>query len=216
MRYKKCEQRVRVTCEQSRFGPERQFSLVPDLSKNQNLWFLMGLLLGPDINPRSLARVLHAAEPYFHKLRTLAPIKHFSSDRITIWYIHKRCSFECSFTSNSPHGDPINICCTTAKHTQFLALFHSNSLNMDQITKWRIEVESGWKSASSTYISYCRTIWTQILHWSQSFQFATLWNPAKNYAVSGVKFFDWVQPIPTVPVWFQPRPGTEPWIWNRC
>jgi len=47
--------------------------------------------------------------PQFGKLRTLAAIKYSSSDRITIWYIRKRCSFACSFTTCSPLCDPINI-----------------------------------------------------------------------------------------------------------
>jgi len=53
--------------------------------------------------------------PHFRKLRNLAPYKYLSSDRITIQYIHKRCSFRCSFSSNSPIWDPITICWVVAK-----------------------------------------------------------------------------------------------------
>jgi hypothetical protein len=69
--------------------------------------------------------------PPCRKLRTLAPIKYLSCDRITIWYIRKRCSFRCSFTSCSPIGDPITIRGVASKKVYFWALFHCNSTNSD-------------------------------------------------------------------------------------
>ena len=112
--------------------------------------------------------------PHCRKLTTLAPIKYLSSDRITIWYIRKRCSFWCSFTTHSPICDPITIHCVTLKNAQFLAQFHSNSTNSDLITNWRMGGERASRTASFTYISYCDTIRTQILNWSQSSEFAKM------------------------------------------
>jgi hypothetical protein len=57
---------------------------------------------------------------------------------------------------------------------------------------------------------------TQILNWSQSSQFAKMWNRQKNRGFGAVQIFDWVKPVATVPGWFQPGPRTEPPIWNRC
>jgi len=104
--------------------------------------------------------------PHFRKLRTLAPIKYLSCDRITIWYIHKRCSFRCSFTSYSPICNPITIRCVALKNAKFPALFHSNSTNSERIANWRKGGERACKTASFTYISYCDTIATQIPNWS--------------------------------------------------
>jgi hypothetical protein len=67
-------------------------------------------------------------------------------------------------------------------------------------------------------LSYCRASFsrTQILNWSQSLEFAKLWNQPKNRGFGAVRFFDVVKPVATVPVRFQPGPGTEPPIWNHC
>jgi len=110
----------------------------------------------------------------FGKLRTLAPIKYLSSDRITIWYIRKRCSFACSFTSCSPLCDPINIHWVAVKSHRKLGVFGSDATNIDWITKWRLGGVRACKTASFTYISYCDTIRTQILNWSQSAEFTKM------------------------------------------
>ena len=39
---------------------------------------------------------------------------------------------------------------------------------------------------------------------------------AGSVGFGGVRFFDGVKPVATVSVRFQPGPGTEPPIWNRC
>ena len=121
--------------------------------------------------------------PQFRQLRTLTPINYLSADRITIWYIHERCSSACSFTACSPLCNPINIRWVRAKQDQFSALFHSNSTNIDWIANWRAGGERACKTASFTYISYCDMIRTQILNWSQSSEFGKMglccmWNPA--------------------------------------
>jgi len=64
--------------------------------------------------------------PLFRKLSTLAPIKCWSYDRFTTWYICKRCSFRCSFTMNCPISDGITICCFDSKNGWLSALFHRN------------------------------------------------------------------------------------------
>jgi len=89
------------------------------LAKVRNWWFGFGSGLEPNWNscngfhpikqpnhtePASFWPVLH-----FRKLRTLAPIKYLSCNRITIWYIRKGCSFINSFTTRSPNCDPITI-----------------------------------------------------------------------------------------------------------
>jgi hypothetical protein len=38
----------------------------------------------PHLKPQFFGRVLHTAKPHFRELRTLAPVKYLSSDRITI------------------------------------------------------------------------------------------------------------------------------------
>ena len=176
----------------------------------------MGLLPGPDINPRFFGRVLPTLEPHFRKLQTLAPIQDLRSDRIIIWFIPNRCSYACSFTSYSAVCYPINLRHVTAKNAQFWAVFHSTATNSDWIAKWRIGGERACNTASFTYISYCDMIRTQIPNWSKSWELANLWNRPKNHGFGAVRFFDGVKPIATVPVRFQPRRGTEPRIWNRC
>jgi len=76
--------------------------------------------------------------------------------------------------------------------------------------------ESASKTASFTYRLYCDTISTQILNWSQRSDFAKMWNRPKNHGFGAVRIFDGVKPVATVPVQFQPGPGTEPPIWNCC
>jgi len=98
--------------------------------------------------------------PQFRQLRTLASTKYLSSDRITIWYLRKRCSFGCSLTSYSLFCDPINICWVTAKDAQVTPLFHSNSTNIDWISKWRIGGERACKTASFTI--YHIVIWSEL------------------------------------------------------
>jgi len=62
----------------SGFGPDKQFSSVPDPSKKPNRSVLARLVPGPDINPQFFGRVYHTAEPHFRELSTLAPIKYLS------------------------------------------------------------------------------------------------------------------------------------------
>jgi len=102
----------------------------------------------------------------FREVNALAPNRYLSSDRITIWYIRTRCSFGYSFTTCCPICDPINIHWVTAKITQILALFHSNSTNIDRIANWSAGATSARKSSAFTCISSCDTIRTQILNWS--------------------------------------------------
>jgi len=112
--------------------------------------------------------------PQIRQLPTLAPIKYLSSDHITIWYIRKRCSFACSFTSSSSICDPINIRWVAAKKRRKLGVFRSDATNIDWIAKWRIGGGRACKTASLTYISYCDMIRTQILNWSPSSEFAKM------------------------------------------
>jgi len=97
-----------------------------------------------------------------------------------------------------------------------LGPFRSDTTNSDHIADRRIGGERASKTASFTYISYCDTIKIQILNWSQSTEFAKMWNRPKNRGFGMVRFFDGVKPVATVPVRFQPGPGTESPIWNRC
>ena len=106
--------------------------------------------------------------PQFRQLWTLAPIKYLSSDCITIWYIHKRCSFACSFTSNSPLCDLINICGVAVEWGGKSGVFCRDSTNIDWIANWRIWGERACKSAPFRYISCCDMIRTQILNRGQS------------------------------------------------
>jgi len=177
---------------------------------------LAGLLPGLDINPPFFGRVLPTAEPHCRELQTLATIKHLSSDRITIWFIRKSCSFACSFTSYSPLCYRINLRHVTAKNAQFSVLFHCTATNIDWIAKCRRGGERTCKTASFTYKSYCDTIRTQIFNWSQSWDLENLWNRPKNRGFGVVWFFDVVKPVAKVPVRFQPGPGTKPRIWNCC
>jgi len=112
--------------------------------------------------------------PQFHQLRTLASVRYLGSDHITIRYIRKRCNCACSFISWSPLCDPINIHCVSVKNTHFLQLFHSDSINIDWIAKWRIGGKRACKTACSTYISYCDMIRTQMLNWIQSYEFTKM------------------------------------------
>jgi len=169
----------------------------------------------PHLNPRFFWQVLHAAVPYFRELSTFSPIKYFSSACITIWYILKRCSFACSFTSSSPICDQINIHWFSVKECLKFGVFRSDPTNTDRIAIWRQGGERICKTASFMYISYCDTIRTQILNYSQSAEFANLWNRPKHPGVSKVQCFDGVKPVATVPGQFQPGPGTELRIWNR-
>jgi len=143
-------------------------------------------------------------------------MKYWISDRITIWYIPTRCSFACSVTSYPQLCDPINIRRVTANNAQCLVLFHSNSKNIDQITKWRIGGERACKPASFTYISYCDTIRTQVPNWSQNSEFAKFCNQPINRNFSVVQSFDGAEHAATVPVRLQPGPGTKLQIWNGC
>jgi len=102
------------------------------------------------------------------------------------------------------------------KLCQKLGIFQSDAMNSDWIANWRMGGERASKTASFTYISYCDTIRTQILNWSQSCEFATMWNRPKYCGFGADRFFDGVKPVATVPVRFQPGPGTEPPLWNRC
>ena len=112
--------------------------------------------------------------PHFRKLRSLAPIKYLSCDRITIRYIRKWCRFRCLFTSHSQICDPITTQWVASKIAELSALFHSNSTNCDWIATWLMGGESASKTVSFTYILYCDTISTQILSWSQSTEFAKI------------------------------------------
>jgi len=58
--------------------------------------------------------------------------------------------------------------------------------------------DSASKTASSTYISYCDTITTQILNWSQRAQFTKMWNRPKNHGFGAVRFVEGIKPVPTV------------------
>jgi len=113
--------------------------------------------------------------PRFWQLWTLAPIKYLSFDCITIWYIWKRCGFACSFTSNFPLCDPINVRWVAGKYRRKLCAFCSDPTNIDWISKWRIEVKRVWKTASFTYISYCDMITTRILNWRHNPEFTKMW-----------------------------------------
>jgi len=74
--------------------------------------------------------------------------------------------------------------------------------------------ETTSKTASFTYISYCDTITTQLLNWSESSEIAKSWNRPKTSVFGVVWFFDGVKPVGTVPVLFEAGPGTNPPIWN--
>jgi len=160
--------------------------------------------------------VYHTIQPHFHQPRTLAPIDYLSFDCVTMWYMCKRCSFRCSFTSHCAICDPNNICWVISKHAQFSALCHINSANSDLIANWTMGGERASKTASFTYRSYRDTIRTHILNWRQGSEIAKMWNQPKNRGFSAFRSFDGVEPMATVLVRFQPGPGTNPPIWTRC
>jgi len=112
--------------------------------------------------------------PQILQLPTLAQIKYLSSDSIAIWFIRKRCSFACSFTSSSTLCDPTNIRCGAVKQHRKLGVFRSDVTKIDSIAKWRIGGERACKTASFTYESYCDMIRTQMLNCSQSLKFVTM------------------------------------------
>ena len=151
---------MQVTHQRSGFGLEKPFGLVPDLTKNPTYSVLAGLLTRPDVNLWFFGWVYHTAEPHFWELRSLASIMYLSFDPIRIWYIHKRCSFGCSFVSHSVICDLINIGWVTLKNIQFMALCHSNPTNSDRIAHWIMGGERSYKTASFAYILYCYTIRT--------------------------------------------------------
>jgi len=195
-----------IMCQGRQHTPVLHYSIV----RNQSLWTSLYLLLvlatvpnwrfgsgsglEPNLNrcngcypikkPNRMEPAVFWPVPHFHKLSALAPIKYLSCDCITIWYIHNWYSVRCSFTSHSPICDTISICCVASKNDLFSALLHSNSTNSDHIANWRTGGERASKTASFMYISYCDTITTQILDWSQSSEFTKLRlccmiNPAK-------------------------------------
>jgi len=47
-------------------------------------------------------------------------------------------------------------------------------------------------------------------------ELAKLCNRPKKRGFGVVQYFDGVEPLATVPVQFQPGPGTEQRIWNHC
>jgi len=147
--------------------PEKQFISVPYQSSNPTCFVLVGLLPGLEINPRCFGQVLHTAGPHYCGLKMLTPIKYLSSDYITIWYIHKRCTSTWSFTSYAPIWDPIKIRWVADESCLKFGVFHSNSTNIDWITNWSIGGERACTSASFLYISYCDPLRTQILNSSQ-------------------------------------------------
>jgi len=177
---------------------------------------MSGSKLKLHLKPSLFGQVVHAAGPHCCKLSTLAPIEYLSSDHITIWYICKRCSFAHYLASVSPISDLINIGWVTTNNAQLSALFDRNSTNIERIANWRHAAKRAYKIASFTYISYCDRIRTPILNWNQSAEIGKLWNRPKNHGVSAVRFFAGLKPIAMVSVWFQPRPGTELRMWNRC
>jgi len=152
------------------FGAVLNQTKIPGLGQeppsNPNRVTSARLLPGPDINPQLFGQVLPTAEPHFRKHITWAPIKYFSSDCITIWYIRKRCTFACCFTFFCPICALIDIGWVAVQWCRKLFVFHSDSTNIDQISNQRTGGEGACKSASVMYISYCDTIRTQILNCS--------------------------------------------------
>jgi hypothetical protein len=82
-----------------------------------------------------------------------------------------------------------------------------------QIGEWEVKE---YQRLHVLYRLCCDMISTQILNSSQRSDFAKIWNHPNNCGFGGVRFFDGVKLIRTDPVAFQPGPGTEPPIWNRC
>jgi hypothetical protein len=130
--------------------------------------------LYPINSPKRTDHAVFWAVPHCRKLWSSIEIKYLSCGRITIWYIRKRCSFRCAFTSNCPIRDPMTICWVALKITSFLALFHSNSMNCGRIANWRMGGERSSKTAYCTDKLYCDMISTQIPNWIQSTEFAKL------------------------------------------
>jgi len=104
---------------------------------------------------------------YIRKPRTLAPIRHMSSDHITIWDVRTRCSFRYSINPHSPICNPGTICCIAVKSRQKLAIFQSNSTIIDGIANWGIEDESsvsngsGQPASSQGFDLRFRLVWFQ-------------------------------------------------------
>jgi hypothetical protein len=89
-------------------------------------------------------------------------------------------------------------------------------MHSDRITNWGMGAERASKTASFTHILYCDTITTQIVNCSNRFEITNMWNRPKNRGFSAVQLSKRVKPVAMVPVRFQPGPGTELPIWNRC
>jgi len=147
--------------------PNRRFGSGSGLEPNWNRYNGFYLIK----KPKCTEHIVFWPVPQSRELRDSAPIKYFSSDHITIWYICKRYSSACSFTPFSPICDQINIRWVTPKNEQFAVWFHSNSTNINRIANWSKAGERACRTASCMYISYCGTIRTEILNWSQSSEF---------------------------------------------
>jgi len=78
------------------------------------------------LQPRIFEWVLDTAEPHFHELKTLVPIKHLRSDGIAIQYIHTLSSCRCCFSTLLRMCNPIYIHEVTVKDTQCSSLFKSD------------------------------------------------------------------------------------------
>ena len=130
----------------------------------------------------------------------------------TICYIGKRCSFRCSFTSNSPVCNRITSRWVASKNAACSLQYHSNSTNSKQIIHWRMEGEWASKTASFTYISYCDTITTKILNWRQSTELAKM--RLCSMLNTAIKLWVYVQSGYQTrqdrAVWLLNRSGTEP------
>jgi len=170
----------------------------------------------PHLKLQLFGRQWHMAECHIHELRTMSRVKYVSSDYIAIWYIRTISSFRCSFTSCSPICYPINLSSVAVKWWWQLGVFHSDSLNINRIANWTTGGAKASKTVSFAYISYCDTIRTQILNWSQSSQISKQYNWSKNCALSGVRIFAVEISSATVLIPFQPRSGTELRISNCC
>jgi len=118
--------------------------------------------------PKTLlfGQVSHTTEPHFCKFRTVASTRYLSSGCITIWYIHKSCSFGWSFTSFALIGSLINNHWAVAKNTQSCALFHSRSTNIDLTANWTPGGQRASRTASCTCILDCDTIKTEVHSWT--------------------------------------------------
>jgi len=125
-------------------------------------------------NPNHTKPAVFWPVAHLHKLRTMATIKYLSSDRVTIWYICKRCISGCSFISWSPICDPINIHSVSVTHGQFSAQIQRDSMNINHIAIGTRGGERASRSASFTYKSHCDTIRTPILNWSTSSEFGNI------------------------------------------